>query len=517
MGGVPSPGSQSLAVNYCTDFASSGIGGLIGLRQMIEDADPAGLDRISDRWRAIHDALVQAQQDLQSHARAATDHWSGTAAEGFAGRADELCQSLGNGASYALKASTGTSMAAAALREAQADMPSVPGTFSMFARWATSETSDAQFQQDLDSGMSRAAAIRRDGGQLSLLEERHQEAIVVMQTLEGHYESAAAVIGQPAPVKQSTNWSVYPPPPSDQPSAHGSGSAVRGPDEVPADPGQATSVGARGIGGNPTRLGSTSAPQRGTGVELDGAAPSVPSATSAAHRTGSGARSLRTGSRGGPRPRPKPPGLTDARPVSREPTRRTSDSSSGREPESAHGARVGDPQNPEVVPSDGTVPADSVSAPGDVSPTARTQVPAPESGRTRTQADDAAGGDGMPYGPPGAGGSRIGRAPTRRQRTRRYATDADESFGDEGHPLGDGLIGQDGINELFTPPTGELYEGVHGGQAPPQQLPQDGEDGFSLPVHTQEAVRSRRTRPRRRWTAGGDLPDSPTGNPPVIE
>ncbi|MHA6765030.1 WXG100 family type VII secretion target [Streptacidiphilus sp. PAMC 29251] len=181
---------------FKTDFAGSEGGGLLGLRAMIEHADPGTLDGISARWTAINKALLAAQTDLQSHTTAALGHWEGDAADGFATRAEQLYQALGNGAEYASNAGTGVSTAAAALRAAKQAMPSVPSKWDRFTRKVTSETSDHDFKQDLSSGMTRSQAIHQDGGELSLMEERHQQAIAVMETLETSYNGAAQMIGE---------------------------------------------------------------------------------------------------------------------------------------------------------------------------------------------------------------------------------------------------------------------------------------------------------------------------------
>ncbi|QMU78971.1 hypothetical protein GXW83_27975 [Streptacidiphilus sp. PB12-B1b] len=197
---------------YTTDFTADDVGGLDGLRAMIENADPAVLDTVAGHWLKINKALVAVQSDFQTHTSAALEHWEGAAADGFAARAQQLHESLGNGAQYAANAHEGVTVASTALRAAKKAMPKDPSEWQKISRKATSETNDHQFKADLKSGMSRQSAIALDGGELSADEEAHQRAIVVMQTLEGSYGSAAKKIGEPP--ARSEDQTVWPPPPA---------------------------------------------------------------------------------------------------------------------------------------------------------------------------------------------------------------------------------------------------------------------------------------------------------------
>lgn len=205
-------GGHEGPTGYTTDFTASHVGGLDGLRAMIESANPDVLDNVATNWAAIKKGLLAAQADFQTHTSAALQHWEGSAADGFATRAQQLHDSLGNGALYADNAHTGVTSAATALRAAQKAMPKDPSEWQKISRKATSETSDSQFNADLKSGMSRQVALELDGGNLSATEEAHQRAIVVMQTLEGSYAVSAKTIG-PAP-GHFENQTVWPPPPA---------------------------------------------------------------------------------------------------------------------------------------------------------------------------------------------------------------------------------------------------------------------------------------------------------------
>ncbi|MEY9937013.1 hypothetical protein ABH932_000840 [Streptacidiphilus sp. MAP5-52] len=514
MGGAPSQSGQSAAGNYCTDFESSGIGGLVGLRQMIQDADPAGLENVSYKWRVIHDALVEAQQALGDHTRAATEHWSGSASDAFSARADELAQSLGNGADYALNAADGTSMAARALRDAQGRMPSVPNTVDEFKRWATSETSDSQFKSDLASGMSRSAALQRDGSQLSLLEERHQQAIVVMQELEGEYESAAARIGQPASPTVRTDSSVFPPPPSNKPVASTPRSSVNRVEEAPVAPGQEAPAGSTWVGGGQARTRTSAASPETSTSQLDGATGIGEPTGSTTSRTGSGGTAPGAGP-GGRRPGPAGAEAADSLAVRGRPGRRSENSEvsqAGEDVKGVQGTGAEIPTDSAQAPSDSQIPTEDTARPGSGSPTAYTESSTSTSATAAPGTEDPTGSEGIPSGLGGAGALGPGRKVNRRRRRRRH-------YGlEEDGPLGDELNGHDGINERFEPPVIEPCDGVKGGSASYRPLPPDDGKDISAPVvHMLGGRRPSRGKAGPGPATGQDPGDGSTANPSVIE
>ncbi|QMU72393.1 hypothetical protein [Streptacidiphilus sp. P02-A3a] len=262
-------GGHAGPTGYTTDFTAADVGGLDGLRAMIEHADPSALTAVADHWTAVNEALLAAQADFRTHTSAALEHWTGAAADGFAARAQQLHEALGNGAQYAAHAGSGVSAAATALTAAKLNMPKAPSEWQKITRKATSETGDQQFNADLRSGISRQVALDLDGGQLSATEERHQQAIVVMQTLEGEYNRAGTTIGK-APRDPVEAFSVWPPP-----SATITHDPVGTPDSEPVtSPGMAgavhlTQVGAPGKGS--VAYGIT--PGQGPGVAVGGATP----------------------------------------------------------------------------------------------------------------------------------------------------------------------------------------------------------------------------------------------------
>ena len=197
---------------------------------MIEHADPGPLHTVAKEWATIHETLTKAQGDLQTNSATALESWKGTAADNFSTRAQQLYESLGNGAAYAQNASRGVTAAALALATAKSTMPTAPSEWQKISRKATSEQGADQFDADLKAGISRKVALDLDGGQLSAMEERHQQAIVVMQTLEASYNSAATTVGKPpGAIEDGTMW---PPPPATathEPVTQPDGQPVDGP------------------------------------------------------------------------------------------------------------------------------------------------------------------------------------------------------------------------------------------------------------------------------------------------
>jgi len=224
-------GGHEGPTGYTTDFAASSMGGLDGLRAMIEHADPEALSTVAGSWTAVHKALLAAQSDFRTHTTAALENWTGTAADSFAARAQQLSDSLGNGALYADNASKGVAAAATALTTAKNTMPTAPSEWQKISRKATSEAGDQQFNADLKAGISRQVALDLDGGQLSATEERYQQAIVVMEALEGAYSASAKTIGK-APGGAMEGGTVWPPPPAKvthDPGTGSDGQPVEGP------------------------------------------------------------------------------------------------------------------------------------------------------------------------------------------------------------------------------------------------------------------------------------------------
>jgi hypothetical protein len=165
---------------------------------MIASSSPATLDTVAARWAAVALALQQAQEDLLRHTRAATAHWTGTAAEAFTARATELHHSIGNGAAYASHACSGVSYAAEALRTARSDMPPEP----------------ASLEGVVTSEQARIAGTATD----TLHEQQRKQAVAVMEQLEERYAAAAEMIGTPTSLEQNHDRGEFVPTAETSPS-----------------------------------------------------------------------------------------------------------------------------------------------------------------------------------------------------------------------------------------------------------------------------------------------------------
>ncbi len=217
---------------------------------MIADANAGGLDAVASRWSAIHDALRQAQDDLLHHTLAATDHWTGSAADAFTSRADELHRSLGNGAAYAFNASSGVSCAADALRTAQSTMPPDPDPLEQAATCAATGTC---------------------GEPSPLMLQRQREAAAVMDRLEERYRAAGEMIGRPVEYRADTDRGVFPPPPQSQqrPASKLSSAPVHassriGKQTTPGENHGGASMASASRMGNEPRSGTNERPPSGT-------------------------------------------------------------------------------------------------------------------------------------------------------------------------------------------------------------------------------------------------------------
>ncbi|MEZ0095691.1 WXG100 family type VII secretion target [Streptacidiphilus sp. EB129] len=237
-------GGHKGAGGFTTDFENSG--GLVGLRKMIMDADPEAIHKTSSRWMNIHDQLHGTADDLGTHVSNLLQNWSGDSADAFKVNAQSLHDALTNGAEYARVTSGAMTDAAIGLSEAQTKMPHMPSNWDKFSRSVTSEKQDWQFKQDAaDHGLSWA--VDHDGSQLSVLEQRHQQAVLVMEDLGTKYNNAAAQLVTPPP--HSGGDSGWPPPPAPVPV-----DPVHQPrDTAPAGPGSGGYTGGGAYGGEKVR------------------------------------------------------------------------------------------------------------------------------------------------------------------------------------------------------------------------------------------------------------------------
>ncbi|WP_152648913.1 WXG100 family type VII secretion target [Streptacidiphilus anmyonensis] len=159
------------------------------MRAMLAGSDPGTLDTVAARWAAVDLALQQAQEDLLHHTRAATAHWTGTAADAFTARATQLHQAIGDGAAYASHASSGVSYAAEALRAARVDMPPEPAS--------------------LEGVLTSEQALTTGAPADALHEQQRRHAVAVMKQLEQRYAAAAEMIGTPGTSRINFDRGVF--------------------------------------------------------------------------------------------------------------------------------------------------------------------------------------------------------------------------------------------------------------------------------------------------------------------
>jgi uncharacterized protein YukE len=258
-------GGHNAITGFTTNFEAAG--GLHNLKNMIDNAQPDALDHVVTRWQAIHTALSTAQQDLIKHTAAALQTWSGPAAEQFNQRSAQLQESLGNAAEYATQTASAMREAATALRTAKTQMDGIhdTGFWDKASRWGA--TSDSQFKADLKSGIDLGTALQLDGSQLNAEEERHQQAVLVMEQLGSGYNNSSNWLQKNKP-PIGGNSTVYPPaPPNNYNPVSRPGGTPTGPQSgSPTTPGVSNGAGkVKGAGD----VGALS-PNTGAGVTPGG-------------------------------------------------------------------------------------------------------------------------------------------------------------------------------------------------------------------------------------------------------
>jgi len=174
---------------------------LIPLKRMVEHSNPGRLHEVSDHWKSVETELRSAAEDLQKAVQHASEHWEGTAAQGFTTRAGQIQTSIANTADHAANTSSAMKFAGDALQQTKDTMGKVrvPSSFESGAKWVSDlgDRSDAQFKADLASGMDRFAAVNKNRDELSATEISHQYAIGIMEHLGPQYTQAAAYLKTP--------------------------------------------------------------------------------------------------------------------------------------------------------------------------------------------------------------------------------------------------------------------------------------------------------------------------------
>ncbi|MFF4651442.1 WXG100 family type VII secretion target [Streptomyces sp. NPDC001380] len=173
---------------------------LIPIKQMVENSRPERMDEVADHWMSVKRELDTAARELKAATDHIAAHWEGSAADGFAQRSAVLQESISNTGLHAENTSHALRHASRSLQAAKTEMASihVPSTWEKAKdKLGDGSRSDTQFRADVAAGMDRDAAVQRNSGSLSLLEERHQQAIAVMERLAPQYKAASNVMVPP--------------------------------------------------------------------------------------------------------------------------------------------------------------------------------------------------------------------------------------------------------------------------------------------------------------------------------
>ncbi|MBF9070402.1 WXG100 family type VII secretion target [Streptacidiphilus fuscans] len=207
------PGGKTGNAGFTTNFEAAK--GYDALKAMIHDADPVAMRTAGDHWGSVASELKATAQQLTSSVNTTLEHWSGATAEAFRQSAADLNTSLNNGSQYAANTQTAMYSASDALLSAQRNFPAKPGFWDKVGD-AFGGESDVQFHEDaLKYGLAKA--IQMDGGQLNAMEERHQEAVLLMEQLGQSYNDATAQLVPPTG-SRGEPVTVWPPAPTTQPT-----------------------------------------------------------------------------------------------------------------------------------------------------------------------------------------------------------------------------------------------------------------------------------------------------------
>ncbi|WP_370124182.1 WXG100 family type VII secretion target [Streptacidiphilus sp. MAP12-33] len=221
-------GGQTGTDGFTTDFEQAG--GYQGLKDMVQNADPAAMMDVSTHWGKVADALNEAASGLGTHVNNMLDHWTGDSADAFRANATTLQQSLTNGSQYATNTKVAMTQASLALSSAQGDFPHPPSEWDQMT--SSIGASDSQFHKDAAQfGIEKA--LQMDGGDLSAWERVHQQAVVVMERLGRQYNASAAQLQGPGSIETGTTvWPSPPPPAQDNPPVNPYGDNPTGPRHV---------------------------------------------------------------------------------------------------------------------------------------------------------------------------------------------------------------------------------------------------------------------------------------------
>ncbi|MEY9845244.1 uncharacterized protein YukE [Streptacidiphilus sp. BW17] len=238
-------GGQTGDAGFTTNFEAAK--GFEALQAMVRDADPGAISQAALNWGYIADNLHDTAKQLGGIVNDVLEHWTGQTADAFRHNATQLHTSLVNGAGYASNTKEAMTSASTALGIAKDNFPHAPSEMAQIGS-SLGGSSNIQFENDA-AKYGLAKAVQMDGGQLSVWEQVHQQAVVVMEGLGTQYNQSTLKLSSTPGGGTLGDVGTWPAPPVTQVPGPPSGTVTG----TPSGPGQAGNVPLKPItGGNAT-------------------------------------------------------------------------------------------------------------------------------------------------------------------------------------------------------------------------------------------------------------------------
>ncbi|MEU6354000.1 hypothetical protein ABZ896_32490 [Streptomyces sp. NPDC047072] len=191
------------------------------MKAMVRHANPKAVTDVAAGWSGLSEKLLTIQSDFEKEVARIQEHWKGTAAENFAGKAKQVGKSIGDTAKYASHTSIAMTNAGSILGKVQPEVLAMekPGRISSMLNSAGDgfTRSNAGTDKDIAAGMGAQEVVDRNHDDLSAGREAQLKMAAKMETLGAAYNSQAKAMG---------SWNKVPP--------------VGDQQDVPGDPGGIT-------------------------------------------------------------------------------------------------------------------------------------------------------------------------------------------------------------------------------------------------------------------------------------
>ncbi|WP_245194913.1 WXG100 family type VII secretion target [Kitasatospora phosalacinea] len=178
-----------------TDFSAHSHDEMVS---MVNSMDSGSIMAAADPWRRAHETLTRIQASLTTATGDATSTWQGGTSDAFHSHMTTLAKNVSVLAAYADNTATALQLMSAAVDQAKADMPEVPG-----------------FWDKVGDGVSDAAkgsvGIDDADTRQSISESRKEEAVGVMQLLAAKYTVAAGQLKSPGGIIDDQKKELTPP------------------------------------------------------------------------------------------------------------------------------------------------------------------------------------------------------------------------------------------------------------------------------------------------------------------